>query len=61
MSSFHDPFGGFDMMFGLFPIMFFLVFGIIIFTMIRNISVSMKNNKQPIIPVEAKIVVKRID
>lgn len=61
MSSFHDPFGGFGMMFGLFPIMFFLVFGIIIFSMIRNISVSMKNNKQPIIPVEAKIAAKRYD
>lgn len=61
MSPFHDPFGGFDMMFGLFPIMFFLVFGVIIFSAIKSLSVSMKNNQQPIVPVEAKVVTKRYD
>lgn len=61
MSPFHDPFGGFDIMFSLFPIMFFLVFGIIIFSVIKSLSVSMHNNKQPMIPVEAKIVTKRYD
>ncbi len=61
MSPFHDPFGGFDMMFSLFPIMFFLVFGLVVFSVIKSISVSMHNNKQPIVPVEAKIVTKRYD
>lgn len=61
MYPFHDPFGGFDIMFSLFPIMFFSVFGLIIFSVIKNISVSMHNSKQPIIPVEAKIVTKRYD
>lgn len=61
MSPFHDPFGGFNIMFSIFPIFFFLVFGLIIFSIIKSISVSMHNNKQPIIPVEAKIVTKRYD
>ncbi|MGD9568760.1 MAG: DUF2500 domain-containing protein [Sedimentibacter sp.] len=60
MSPF-SSFGGFDLMFSLFPIMFFLVFGIIIFSVIKNIQVNMHNNKQPIIPVQAKIVAKRYD
>ncbi|NYB72530.1 DUF2500 domain-containing protein [Sedimentibacter hydroxybenzoicus DSM 7310] len=61
MSPFYDPFVGFNIMSTLFPIMFFLVFGIIIFSAIKSLSVSMHNNKQPIIPVEAKIVTKRYD
>lgn len=59
MSPFNDPFGGFNFMFGAFPLFFFIVFGLIIFSVIKNISVNMHNNKQPIIPVEAKIVTKR--
>jgi hypothetical protein len=39
--------------------MFMIVFGVIIFSIVKNISVSMHNNKQPIIPVEAKVVTKR--
>lgn len=62
MSPFHDPFGGgFNIMFSLFPIFFFLIFGLIIFSVIKSISVNMHNKKQPIIPVEAKIVTKRYD
>jgi hypothetical protein len=56
-----DSFGGFNLMFGLFPIMFFLVFGLIIFTFIKGIKQNMYNNKQPVIPVDAKIVAKRYD
>ena len=54
-----NSFNGFFLMSSIFPIMFFLVFGLIIFTIIKNIQVNMHNNKQPIIPVEAKIVTKR--
>lgn len=60
MSPF-SPFGGFDLMFSLFPIMFFLVFGVIIFLIAKSIKQNMYNNKQPIIPVQAKIVTKRTD
>jgi len=56
-----SPFGGFNMMFSLFPIMFFLVFGIIAFSIFKSIKQNMYNNKQPIIPVQAKIVTKRYD
>lgn len=60
MTEYYSPFGsGFGLMFAFFPIMFMIVFGVIIFTIIRNISVSMHNSRQPVIPVEAKIVSKR--
>lgn len=52
----YNPFG---LMFTLFPIMFIIVFGVIIFSIVKNISVNMHNNKQPVIPVEAKVVTKR--
>ena len=61
-----DPFGGFggfgafNIMFSIFPIMFFLVFGLIIFSIGKGIKQNMYNNKQPIIPVQAKVVTKRM-
>ena len=56
------PFGyGFDMMFSIFPIMFFLVFGLIFYSIFQGIKQNRYNNKQPVIPVEAKIVAKRYD
>lgn len=55
------PFGFEGMMFSLFPLMFFLVFGIIAFTIIKGIKQNMYNNKQPIVPVQTKIVTKRYD
>ncbi len=61
MSPFYDPFSGFDFMFSIVPIFFIFIFGVIVFTVIKNISESMHNNKQPIIPVEAKVVTKRYD
>ena len=62
MDSF-NPFNsyGFGFMFTLFPIMFMIVFGVVIFSIVKNISVSMHNNKQPVIPVEARVVSKRYD
>lgn len=54
-----NPYGGFSFMFAIFPIMFFLVFGLIIFTIAKSIKQGMYNNKQPIIPVQAKVVAKR--
>lgn len=52
---------GFNMMFSIFPIIFFLVFGIIVFTAVKGIQQYTHNNKQPIIPVTAKVVAKRHD
>ncbi len=53
----------FDMMFNIFPIMFFLtfalVFGVIIFTLVKSISQWNKNNKSPRLTVEATVVAKR--
>ncbi|MCB2289902.1 DUF2500 domain-containing protein [Clostridium sp. CS001] len=45
----------------LFPIMFFLVFGIIIFTVIKGIGEWSNNNRQPVLSVDAKIVSKRVN
>lgn len=44
---------------GLFYIMFFLIFGMIIYTLIQNIAEWDKNNKSPKLTVDAKIVDKR--
>lgn len=60
MGPFDAPFG-FSIMFSIFPLMFMLVFGIIIYTIFKGIKENQYNNKQPIIPVDAKIVAKRYD
>ena len=52
-------FFGFDMMFNLFSLMFLLVFGMIIFTMISNIRTWNKNNHSPRLTVSASVVAKR--
>lgn len=52
----------FDMFYimdAIFPLFFILVFGIIIFTLIRGVKEWHKNNQQPVLNVEAKIVAKR--
>lgn len=54
-----NSFSSFGFMFTLFPIMFVIVFGVIIFSIVKSISTNMHNNKQPVIPVEAKVVTKR--
>ena len=51
----------YSLMHNIFPFMFFIVFGLIIFRMIGSFKQSMYNNKQPIIPVKAKIATKRYD
>lgn len=43
----------------LFSLVFFLVFGIIIFTIARNIKQEHRNNHSPRLTVEAKVVSKR--
>lgn len=43
----------------MFPLVFILVFGIIIVTIIRGIGEWSSNNKQPILNVDAKVVSKR--
>lgn len=52
---------GFGIMEALFPIFFIFIFGVIAWTFIKGIKQNMYNNKQPIIPVESKIVAKRYD
>lgn len=54
---FIDPF--FSIMNIIFPIFFIGIFGVILFTIIKGIKEWNYNNKQPIIPVEARIVSKR--
>ncbi|MCL2084208.1 MAG: DUF2500 domain-containing protein [Oscillospiraceae bacterium] len=45
----------------LFPIGFFAVLGVIIFTAVRGIIGWSRNNAQPRIPAEAKVAAKRAD
>ena len=47
------PLGGFD-------IMFIIIFGIIIFIVIKGITQWNKNNNSPLLTVNAKIITKRI-
>jgi len=51
----------FDFIQFIFPIMFLLIFGIIIFTVIKGIGEWSNNNKQPVLSVKAKIVTKRVN
>lgn len=54
---------GFDLMSGLFPIFFFLIFGIIIVviiaSLVKGVSQWSKNNASPVLTVEAEVVAKR--
>ncbi|MBU3143021.1 DUF2500 domain-containing protein [Clostridium sp. CF012] len=43
----------------IFPIMFVLIFGIIIFRIIKGIGQWSNNNKKPVLSVKAKVVTKR--
>lgn len=51
-------FGGFEMMFTL---VFVLIFGMIIFTIIRGVGTWHKNNNAPRLVVDAEVVTKRRD
>lgn len=57
--------GGFGFGFGLFPILFFLMFGlvavVIITSLVRGVSQWSKNNASPVLTVEAQVVAKRAD
>ncbi|MGL4772776.1 MAG: DUF2500 domain-containing protein [Clostridium sp.] len=53
--------GGFETVQGLFFLVFFLILGMIIFQMIKGVAEWSNNNKQPIIPVESKVVAKRVN
>ena len=52
---------GFGLMELLFPIFFLLVFGIILFTLIRGVGEWRKNNHSPRLVVDAEVVSKRAD
>ena len=54
-------FFGFDAMFNLFSLMFLLVFGMIIFTMVSNIRTWNKNNHSPRLTVPASVIAKRMN
>lgn len=49
----------FSIMAFIFPLFFIIVFGIIIFSFIKGIGEWSKNNKEPILNVDAKVVTKR--
>ncbi|AYC30403.1 DUF2500 domain-containing protein [Paenisporosarcina cavernae] len=62
--QFGDPYssGGFDVfsLFSIiFPLFFLVVFGIILFAIIKGISQWSKNNRSPILTVPAEVVTKR--
>ena len=53
-------YAGFDMLFSiLFPILFLVVLGMILYTIIGNISTWNKNNHSPRLTVPATVVAKR--
>ena len=55
-------YAGFDMLFSiLFPILFFVVLGMILYTFIRNIRTWNQNNHSPRLTVPATVVAKRTD
>ena len=58
-----NPFGGFDLMFNVFSIIFFVMFalvlGIFIYVISKNISRERKNNHSPRLTTEATVVTKR--
>lgn len=45
----------------LFPAVFLLVFGVIIFTIVKSIKEWSSNNKQPVLSVAATLVAKRVN
>lgn len=59
MSEFHAM----DLLFGIFPILFLIVFvliiGCVIFVMVRGVSQWHRNNQSPVLTVTAQVVTKR--
>ena len=62
---FSDSFGGFNFMFGIFPIVFMLVFTFmivfILITIVKGAKQWKQNNDSPVLTVDAKVVTKRSD
>ncbi len=52
---------GFSLFSGLFTLMFLAVFGLIIYSIVRNVSQWHKNNNSPRLTVQAQVVSKRMD
>ena len=54
---------GFDMMFGVFPVIFFLVSAavitVIIVIIVKSVATGVKNNASPVLTVSARVVAKR--
>lgn len=59
--NFDSSFSMFSIMEVIFPLFFLLVFGIIIFSIIKGIQQWSYNNAQPVLTVPAKVVSKRTD
>jgi Protein of unknown function (DUF2500) len=55
-----NGFGMFNLMSFIFPLFFLVFFGLLIFSVVRSVKQWSYNNKQPIIPVQATIVSKRM-
>ncbi|WRY54041.1 DUF2500 domain-containing protein [Clostridium intestinale] len=55
-----NGFGMFNLMSFIFPLFFLVFFGLLIFSVVRGVKKWSYNNKQPIIPVQATIVSKRM-
>jgi len=60
-SPFDSGFSTFGMMSSIFPIIFVLVIGGILFVVVRGIMQWSSNNQQPVLSVAAKVVSKRTD
>lgn len=62
---FYSPFGGFDLMFGIIPVIvifgFILVFVLIIIRSVQGANQWKRNNESPVLTVDATVVTKRSD
>lgn len=56
----YNEFNSFDTFSGMFSIVFILVVGVFIFSIVKGISEWSHNNKQPIIPVNSIVSSKRV-
>jgi uncharacterized membrane protein YraQ (UPF0718 family) len=60
-----SPFGGFNWMFTLVPVLVIIIFAVviggIIFTLVKNVAQWHENNNSPVLTVDAKVTAKRMD
>jgi hypothetical protein len=54
-------FGGFDIMFTIVPIFIFIVFGVIIYTIVTSAARYSKNSSSPVLTAQARVVGKRME